>query len=109
MYTKLEISNFRAFSSITVAPLNRINLIAGDNNTGKTGLLEAIYLAHADLDGLRNLPNLFRRQQVNVSSDSRDQTDNFWFWLFHKRQLENAWKISLEGESAEARKATGGS
>jgi len=107
MYTKLEISNFRAFSSITVAPLNRINLIAGDNNTGKTGLLEAIYLAHADLDGLRNLPNLFRRQQVNVSSDSRDQTDNFWFWLFHKRQLENAWKISLEGESAEARKATG--
>ncbi|MEY2879830.1 MAG: hypothetical protein RLZZ15_2210 [Verrucomicrobiota bacterium] len=102
MYTKLEISWFRAFKSLTVAPLNRLNLIAGDNNIGKTGILEAIYLAHAtDTQRLQALPSLFRRTQDQGANPDRSQdvSDNFWLWLFHKRNVQGQWRITLRAEN----------
>jgi AAA domain, putative AbiEii toxin, Type IV TA system/AAA domain len=106
MYTKLEISNFRAFKSLTVAPLNRLNLIAGDNNIGKTGILEAICFANSDPERLRLLPTLFRRPQSGLSNQARDDADNFWLWLFHKKNFGQAWKIVLTGESGAQHGAT---
>ena len=44
MYTSFEIKNFRCFEYLTIEPLARVNLIAGKNNSGKTALLEALYL-----------------------------------------------------------------
>ena len=44
MYTSFTIENFRLFDDITIEPLARVNLIAGDNNVGKTALLEALWL-----------------------------------------------------------------
>jgi len=44
MFTSLSITNFRGFQELKVEPLDRINLIAGKNDVGKTSLLEAIYL-----------------------------------------------------------------
>ncbi|MCI0487282.1 MAG: AAA family ATPase [Blastocatellia bacterium] len=40
----LEISNFRAFRHLRIERLGRVNLIVGKNNTGKTSLLEALWL-----------------------------------------------------------------
>ncbi|MGD0766882.1 MAG: AAA family ATPase [Tepidisphaeraceae bacterium] len=39
-----EIENFRGFRRLQLSGWPRINLISGKNNTGKTALLEAIYL-----------------------------------------------------------------
>ena len=44
MYTSFTIENFRCFENLTVGPLARVNLIAGQNNVGKTALLEALWL-----------------------------------------------------------------
>ncbi|MYC34585.1 MAG: AAA family ATPase [Chloroflexi bacterium] len=44
MYTSFSIENFRLFDQLTVEPLARVNLIAGQNNAGKTALLEALWL-----------------------------------------------------------------
>lgn len=44
MYKSFEIRNFRCFPRLTLAHLERINLIAGVNNIGKTALLEALFL-----------------------------------------------------------------
>ncbi len=44
MYTSFTTDNFRCFEHLTIEPLARINLIAGKNNTGKTALLEALWL-----------------------------------------------------------------
>ena len=38
MYTSFTIENFRCFEQLTVEPLARVNLICGENNTGKTAL-----------------------------------------------------------------------
>lgn len=48
MYTSFSIENFRLFDRLTVEPLARVNLIAGQNNMGKTAILEAMWmLSHA--------------------------------------------------------------
>ena len=44
MYLSFEINNFRCFENLKIRPLDRINLIAGKNNVGKTALLEAIWI-----------------------------------------------------------------
>ena len=44
MYTAFSIENFRLFDRLTVEPLERVNLIVGKNNAGKTALLEALWL-----------------------------------------------------------------
>ncbi len=48
MLTKLQIENFRCFRQLTVDPLKRINLICGQNNSGKTALLEALFALFQD-------------------------------------------------------------
>ena len=53
MYTSFTIKGFRCFEHLTIDPLARINLIAGKNNTGKTALLEALWLHSAP-----NIPDL---------------------------------------------------
>jgi len=44
MYRSFKISNFRCFRETTLDNLERVNLIAGKNNVGKTALLEALFL-----------------------------------------------------------------
>ena len=44
MFKSIRVRNFRALKDLEVGPLRRINLIAGKNNSGKSSLLEAIFL-----------------------------------------------------------------
>ena len=44
MFESLNIRNYRVFDDLEMNGLHRVNLIAGRNNTGKTSLLEAIFL-----------------------------------------------------------------
>lgn len=44
MYQSFKVSNFRCFRELTVADVERVNLIAGVNNVGKTALLEALFI-----------------------------------------------------------------
>jgi len=44
MFTQFIINNFRCFHYFDYTNVNRINLISGKNNVGKTALLEALFL-----------------------------------------------------------------
>jgi len=44
MIKQLEIENFRCFGKSTLSGFERVNLIGGQNNSGKTAFLEALYL-----------------------------------------------------------------
>jgi len=44
MYQSFRLSNFRCFRELALSHLERVNLIAGVNNVGKTALLEALFL-----------------------------------------------------------------
>ena len=44
MYKRITIKNLRLFSNLTIDKLSRVNVLVGENNCGKTCLLEAIFL-----------------------------------------------------------------
>jgi len=44
MLDSLHIKNFRCFEDLTIPSLGRINLIVGKNNSGKSTLLDAMYM-----------------------------------------------------------------
>ena len=44
----IEINDFRGVRELTISDLSSINLIVGDNNSGKTTIMEAIQLLFAD-------------------------------------------------------------
>ena len=45
MITGISIQNFRGFRDMTLDGLARVNLLVGDNGSGKTALLEPVFLA----------------------------------------------------------------
>ena len=46
MITKLKIKGFKGFEDIEIPVLSRINLLGGQNNVGKTSILEALFMFH---------------------------------------------------------------
>ena len=70
MYKSFTARNFRCFDDFTIRSLERVNLIAGKNNIGKTALLEALWLHH----GYHN-PELGLRLRVlrGLGSFKRDE------------------------------------
>lgn len=67
MYKSFTVKNFRCFRDITIESLERVNLIAGKNNVGKTALLEAFWLHHGP-----NIPDLARRVNTFRGLDQVD-------------------------------------
>ncbi len=53
LFSEVTINNYKQFKGLKLKNINHINLIAGLNNTGKSSLLEAIYLLcnQNDFDG----------------------------------------------------------
>lgn len=89
MFTSLQIKNFRCFRALEVQSLERVNLIAGKNNTGKTALLEAIFLQlgpnnpdlPTNLDGFRGIER------------TRVDAEEVWGWLFFAKRIEETIEL----------------
>ena len=70
----IAIENFKCFKNLQIEGMERVNLIGGKNNVGKTAFLEAVELlvsaheAHDLAIGIHNL--LIQRQdQLNLELD----------------------------------------
>ena len=64
MINELRIENFRGFALLELQNLKRVNLVVGENNAGKTSLLEA-FLLLCEPARVGQLPGLFRALQGN--------------------------------------------
>ncbi len=61
--TQLEIKNFRNIENTQLTPVPGVNLIIGDNASGKTSLLEAVYyLSHVRSFRTQHVTDLIRRE-----------------------------------------------
>ncbi len=63
--TDLSIENFRGFKKLELTGLKAVNLIVGQNNAGKTSLLEALAVL-ANPSEVNNMPSLLRTNAGNV-------------------------------------------
>ena len=92
MLKRLQIQNFRGFNALKIDQLSGINLIAGKNNSGKTSLLEAIFLlAGAGNAQMAMNDNVIRGLEPGVVSTG----EPFWKQLFSN--LDMGRSIEIKG------------
>jgi predicted ATP-dependent endonuclease of OLD family len=106
MLRSLTIKNFRGFRELKIEPLARVNLIAGKNDVGKTGLLEALYLLFANADQFSHFPSAFRSSQERMSGEpnAQEQKDNlasFWRWLPHRNDSIGQIQIIADADEVQ--------
>jgi len=95
----INIKNFRCFDELKVSGFEKINLISGKNNVGKTALLEALFLNSAPRpETIIYLLRYVRREQLSFSKSLPERTWNNFF--FHQnKNSELIIEATLENES----------
>jgi hypothetical protein len=104
MIRSIDIKNFRCYERLRIDDSRRINVVVGDNGSGKTALLEAIFMALASTTEVA----LRLRQQRGVDSAFQATTsrieDTFWGDYFYKGLIKgNRIEIELHGDGPEHR------
>ena len=103
MLESLRVRNFRGFQDLRVERLGRINLIAGQNNSGKTALLEALsLLTGAGYPPLAFNPLVTRGAELLAESASASGSqasgisvhESVWKSMFH--ELDLGRKIAVQ-------------
>ena len=91
MLEELSIRNYRIFRELRIDQLRRVNLIAGSNNSGKTSLLETIFL----LAGAGNAQLLLNLNVVRAEPSSVALGDTVWRHIFSN--LDVSRRIQIKG------------
>ena len=91
MIQGIEIENFRLFHKTEINGFGLVNLLGGKNNSGKTSLLEAIYVA---FKGSVNDVMAMRQYNYKDDQDSKEA-------IFYNQDVYNFAKISLAVNGAQ--------
>jgi len=104
MIDSLSINGFRCFENVELHGLRRINLIVGRNSSGKTALLEAMFLACGGSPELalrlRVLRGLGPQQHMTLD---RTSYESLWKDLFFGFDQSRAISITVAGSPANSR------
>lgn len=84
MVESIYIENFRCFRKTFIEGFKRINLIGGQNNVGKTALLEAIYLLNQPNSS--TLEDILKKRKFENTHNSffKEQLDKSFYYGFDK-------------------------
>ena len=96
MINSFEIKRYRCFSSVSARNLSRVNIIVGQSGSGKTALLEALWLCaggspnhYFSLLGWRGIVGT----QFQIETETYDQ---FFRDMFYKFRTEQGIEMHLE-------------
>lgn len=107
MIRSLSIKNFRVFKDVSVDQCRRINILVGENGSGKTALLEALFLAAGASPELAMRTRAWRGVESDRLTGTLDDIHRALFAdLFHNFQTRNSAIISLKGIGQENRSVT---
>lgn len=96
MLKEIEIQNFRCFEHLTISGFERLNLIGGKNNAGKTALLEALCLK---IDpGISSLA-ILKELRRETSNTLEAMPDRAWDNLFYNKNKEENIVILSKDDS----------
>ena len=93
MIEHLKIQNYRLFESIEMQDLGRINILSGQNNSGKSSLIECLFLL-----GWAGNPNVLMADEIvrHISFDKSRigvTMDVLWKSLFHRLATTRVFSI----------------
>lgn len=106
MAQSVEIQNFRGFGIVSAPDCRRINIIVGENGSGKTAFMEAIFLASALSPEIALRFRTYRGYDNTVSGQARDIERAMWGDLFHRHNFNNVITIRLGGTREQERLLT---
>ncbi len=90
MINEISINRFRCFQKSKFSGFKAVNLIGGQNNCGKTALLEALYLNLAPRRNTIMALRRFRRESLEFVKNMPERTWNNFFY-----NLDNNKKLSI--------------
>lgn len=95
MLESLHIENFRCYKTLELHGLKRVNIIVGDNASGKTVLLEAIKLGLSGSPGVIGFLNQLRGTQVFYQlNPTPEQFQSYFIDLFYNFDAERVITVS---------------
>src|ERR1700730_1539599 len=103
MINGIEIRNFKCFEHLKIDSCQRINVIVGDNGSGKTALLEAVFWA---LGSNSDLAIRYRQQRGldgSFNGPPRRIEEAIWRDYFYNGQWDKTINIELTGSGPESR------
>lgn len=104
MAKSVSIKGFRGFKNVSVEDCRRVNVIVGENGSGKTAFLEAIFLAAGASVELAMRTKQWRGFESVTAGGSQKQLDEaLWGDLFHNFQGEAEASVRLAGTAAHER------
>jgi predicted ATPase len=104
MIKSIGIENFRCFRKMEAEGLKRINVIVGPNGSGKTALLEAIFLASGASPELAHRLRLFRGMGTTLEISGVEGLEAAWKNLFHNFNQRKSISIELAATDMLSRK-----
>lgn len=116
MLRDLTVQNYRCFENFHIDGLERVNLFVGNNNSGKTSLLEAIYLLAANNKHDSLIKILINRGEIilqhsigeNLVTKDREVIPQFHHiesikHIFYNYELKAEHKVNILGTEYENR------
>lgn len=99
MFREISIEKYRGLHNITFSGLGQINILVGDNNSGKTSILEAIQL-FSDKDVLTNMIAIARKREISLAPLGRNRLQPFDAFLYSFPMYHEQFKeVYIEAES----------
>ena len=89
--TRFEISNFKKFEHLVVENIGQVNLITGDNNVGKTCLLEALLVSDTRTRWINSLHRSLDKRQISFhledvrSLSPKFPAENYFHYIFRDK------------------------
>lgn len=98
MIKSLKIKGYRAFKEFEMTDLGRVNLLVGRNNTGKTSILEGLYILASDAAPIA-LWNVLARRGEQVTPEPQPnrpvQAEADISHLFHGHEIAPNTELSI--------------
>jgi predicted ATP-dependent endonuclease of OLD family len=106
MVTSLQIQGYRGFDRFEMSGLGRVTLLVGTNNSGKTSVLEALYLLASRGDPWALWEIVWRRGERMITNERdprRPQAELDIHHLFkgHEIQLATKFTVSAKNKASE--------
>ena len=102
MYSKFVVKGFKCFKDFEISELDRVNIISGMNNIGKSSLLEALFL-HI---GRHNPSLTLSINALRGLEQFQLKSEEIWGWLFTDKQMDKPIQLTGITENKKSRKLT---
>lgn len=106
MINEIEIRNFKCFEHLPIQDCRRVNVIVGDNGTGKTAFLEALFLALGASTEIAARYRQMRGLDGTFSGSAKRIEEALWRDFFFKQEWERSIYIEAKGTGVESRSVT---